>query len=210
MLEQAMWVRGQYFFSLTALSLFLLGSALTHYRKVTYALFTLVMVWGYSPWIVGMYHVITTPKNEFQLEALQTISTHPDRKAVLEASVLINSLCNEKDSVVITQYDPGLDRVLKCPDLFGKDAYIFTRLPSYYLKPGETPYAPEGEVTNRSVLEKIINEAQPRFFIFENFNRPFSRVCQLPHWRSQTFGAGGASRTLCWQEIKTPYHIDFQ
>jgi len=204
--ENAMWVRGQYFFALTAVSLFLvLWPAVmeTHREKairfVSALGLVVITVWGYLPFFVGWSHFAKFNFNEYGFTAMQGILTHRDRSAVLQAVSHINARCDIHDKVVVAQYDPGLGQLLNCKELFGEDAYIFTRMPWYELSAGETPYAPAGGISNGAVIDRRIAEEGPRFYLIQGDSPLLSR-CKEPGWSMATFGTGLELRTVCWRE----------
>jgi hypothetical protein len=201
--EQAMWVRGQYFFALTATSVFLVlwpvvrnSEALLQRRVLSAVVLALVGVWGYFPFLLGLNHLARFPVNQYRFPALTGVLTHPDRQPILEAVAFINSLCTEKDAVVVTQYDPGLSQLLKCPDLFQQDSYTYTRNAWYKLERGETPYAPEGGMTNGELVENRIRAVTPRFYLTEL--PPSYQACNLAGFESRDFGSGANGRRVCW------------
>lgn len=203
--EQAMWVRGQYFFTGTALSLFLvlwptLSLGRTFWVKATsFALLAVITFWSYLPWLTGTIHLFKYPKNQFRLPAMMGISTHADRSAIFEAVAFVNSKALPNDSVVFPQYEPGMARLLTARDLFEKDSYMFTRAPWYVLNANETPYAPSGKVTNGQVIESRLVSEQPRFFVIQG-KSIYRAYCEKPGWHSKDFGAPGSDRTVCWRE----------
>jgi len=202
--EPAMWARGQYFFPLTAAALFLVlwPAALHHTQRLkcwaSRAVLLAVGVWAYLPYVIGAGQLVKFHANEYQFPALTGILTHPDRRPTFEAVAFINSKCASTDSVVIPQYTPGLDRLLKCGDLFGEDAYMFTRMPWYRLGPNETPYVPAGQITNGEAIAQRISSLNPRFYLIEG-ESPYAVHCTEPGWTVQIFGTGPNSRTVCWK-----------
>jgi hypothetical protein len=201
--EQAMWVRGQYFFALTACSLFLrlypTTTDKTQPVKRAFAIGVLILVsaWAYMPYVLGLQHLRKFSFNEYDFPALQGILTHPDRRFAFEAVQFINSHCGPNDYVVIPQYDPGLGQLLKCRELFGRDAYIFTRQDSYELGPWESPYAPRGSVTNGALIQQLINQYHPRFYLVQG-TPEYSNVCEQTGWTSRQFGTGANGRRVCF------------
>lgn len=204
MSEQAMWVRGQYFFTGMALSLYLvLWPTLTLGRTVwvktgAASVLLAIGIWSYLPWTTGMVHLFKYPKNQFRLPAMMGVSTHADRAAIFEAVSFINEKSTPQDKVVFPQYEPGMARLLKGQDLFEKDSYIFTRMPWYTLGSNETPYAPSGKVTNGEVIESRLQKEQPRFFVIQG-KSPYRSYCEKAGWHSQDFG-GPSGRTVCWRD----------
>ncbi len=201
--EPAMWARGQYFFSLTAVAIFLVvwPTVLHHTERMkswgARAFLVAIAVWAYLPYVVGWGQLAKFHFNEYGFPALSGVLTHPDRRPLFEAVSFINSQCTLKDAVVVPQYTPGLDRLLHCPDLFGEDAYMFTRMPWYRLAPLETPYAPGGNITNAEVIAQRIEGLSPRFYLFEGASI-YTKQCDQPGWSSRIFGTGSNARRVCW------------
>ena len=127
-------------------------------RGLAFATLLVVGIWSYMPYVLGFQHLKNFSFNQYNFPALQGILTHPGRRYTFEAVQFINSHCSSQDYVVVPQYDPGLGQLLKCGELFGRDAYIFTRADNYLLSPWETPYAPQGGITNGALIERMIQQ----------------------------------------------------
>jgi hypothetical protein len=202
--EQAMWVRGQYFFGLTGCSLFLVlapaavGTNRPLKRSAAKAVLFVVALWSYLPYALGVDHLDRFKFNQYEFPALTGILTHTDRRYVFEAIKFINENCQPGDTVVVPQYDPGLGRLLRCPELFGNDPYIFTRWTGYRLVAGETPYSPEGGVTNGDLITNYLRKFNPRFFLVQG-NPEFTQVCSSPGWQVRQFGEGANGRKVCFR-----------
>lgn len=205
LMEQVMAVRGQYFFALTAAALFLLLwpvwqlLPLRDPRKwASLGVLVGIGIWSYGTFGIGVAHLVKYRRNEFNFPALAGIYTHPDRSAIFEAAAFVNSQCVSGDAVVLPQYDPGIGRLLHCQDLFGKDAYAFTRMPWYPLAAGETPYAPLGRTSNGEMIERRIAEANPRFYI-THLSSTFAEKCRGKAWQIKDFGTGPTGRRVCYR-----------
>jgi hypothetical protein len=205
MMEQAMLVRGQYFFALTAISIFLVAwptvlrfrESKVHAALAGFGLLSMA-AWSVYPWATGIVHLVAYPINPYHFQVLDGIAAHPDRSAVFEAAVFTNTLCRPTDYVVLPQYDPGIRNLLSCRDLFGKDAYAFTRMPWYTFAAGENPYAPAGGVTSEAMLKGRIESLNPRFYIVESAS-DFKIPCESPGWSFKDFRSGPSFRRVCWR-----------
>lgn len=204
--DQAMFGRGQYFLALSAVSVFLIlwrppeAESNSWKRFAAKCLLLALGFWAYLPLFSGINQLSRYTMNEFSFPTMTGILTHPDRRSLFEAVAMINSKCDPaKDTVVVSEYDPGLGQLLNCPDLFGKDAYLFTRGSHYTFKPGENPYAPEGGITNAGLIDKMVEAHNPRFIIMQGPS-PFLRFCSMPGWQKKMLGEGIYERALCWRE----------
>ena len=205
MMEPVMAVRGQYFLPLSAVALFLLLWQTWATRPKTdpkkwaaVAVLAVVGLWSYGNYFIGLSHLVRYPINAYRFPILAGIGTSPERSAIFQAATFVNSLCGSDDSVVLPQYDPGIARILTCPDVFHEDAYAFTRMPWYVLQPGESPYIAQGNMTNGEVIERRLAEFKPRFFI-THLASNYDEKCRGLFWQTKDFGSGTNGRRVCWR-----------
>lgn len=202
--EQAMRARGAFFLPLTFFSIALIVLPAMaqkldkRKRRFAFVLFLILTTWGYTPWVLGLRDLTQFNTNPFQFKPLWGIKIHPDRIPLHSAISFINNRCQESDTVVVPQYEPGLSTLLKCKDLFQKDSYAFTRAHQYYVRKGETPYNNTTLPNSRLLLGRIA-EVKPRYYLIQG-TTPEILASGLAYFQNIHFGPENSTgRTVHYQ-----------
>lgn len=203
--HQAMTSRGPFFFGLTSLSLILvLWPKIAGFKRAwvpatcSLGVLAAITVWGYMPWVIGVYHLSKFSINPYSFPALRGIASHRDRESILQAIHFVNGMCSARDRILIPYYQPGLQQILRCEQVLRKDLYAFTRPPWYVLEHHDSPYAPEGGITNGELNQKWIRELNPRFYILPLGDPP--APCPSSEWKFKDFGMGNLGNRVCWRK----------
>lgn len=205
LLHQAMTGRGPFFFGLTSLSLLLvLWPKIASFKRAwavatcSLAVLAAITVWGYMPWIIGVYQMSKFSINPHSFPALRGVASHLDRESILQTIHFVNGMCGAEDRVVIPYYHPGLQQLLRCQDVLRKDLYAWARPHWYILQRYDSPYLPEGGINNYDFNYNRIREMSPRFYIHPLGDPPTS--CPSSEWKFKDFGTGRLGNRVCWRE----------
>ncbi len=198
--QQAVTQRGQFFLSLTAVSLFLvLWPKINEFKRsklfasLSICILVALTTWGFMPWVVGVYQIRKFDSNPYDFRILKGIFSHRDRQYTFQAVRFIDTICKPGDKMATLHYEPGISRLTDCEDAFEKDVYTFTRWPDYRFRAFEIPYIPEGGMTDEEFRQKMYRETKPRIYL-----RNVGDLCPACCTKYQDFGDKNLGRRVCW------------
>ncbi|MBI4405122.1 MAG: hypothetical protein HY537_13250 [Deltaproteobacteria bacterium] len=205
LMEQLMLVRGQFFFVLAAIAFILVmwptQNKNTEKQKLVLACKVTCLgalaLWSYMPWIAGVHKLLRAEINPYGVPVMKGIASHRDQAAYFESRRFLDGLCTPNDYALVPFYAPGLRFFVRCQVFDDQDVYLFSRMPAYVLQAGETPYFPNGNITNGQVIATRLQMVKPGFYLTT------SEDCKGPifsGWKTRDFVSGAGSWRVCWKQ----------